>query len=61
MKAYKTDLKCPICSKELSLIEEIYRDEEGFKDVDLYFECKNGCDSEILNSIDDFEFEGDKV
>ena len=45
MKYYKkTEIKCPYCNDELRLIEDIYRDEEGLKDIDYYFECPNGCD-----------------
>lgn len=45
MKYYKkTSIKCPYCNAELRLIEGIYRDEAGLKDVDYHFECPNGCD-----------------
>lgn len=53
MKYYKkTGIKCPYCNTELKLYEDIYRDEEGLKDVDYFFECPNGCDydfSEMSN------------
>ena len=57
MKYYKkTGIKCPICNIELRLIEDIYRDEEGLKDVDNFFDCPNGCDfdfSEMENYEDE--------
>ena len=58
MKTYKTDLKCPICSSELVLIEDVYYndfDGDVLKDSEFYFECKNDCDSDIINSISGFD------
>lgn len=57
MKYYKnTNIKCPICDSELKLYEDIYRDEEGLKDVDYFFECPNGCDYEF-DSLENYEDE----
>jgi len=57
MKYYKnTKIKCPICDTELKLYEDLYRDEEGFKDVDYFFECPNDCDYDF-SGMDDYEDE----
>lgn len=58
MKYYKkTGIKCPICSDELKLYEDIYRDEEGLKDVDYWFECPNECLCDFHEGIPNYENE----
>lgn len=55
VKIYKkTGVKCPICGTELQLVEETYyNDFDGdlLKDVEHYFECVNGCNSEIVDTV----------
>ena len=52
----KTGIFCHICNSELQLVEDIYRDDDGFKDVEHYFECPNGCDNEVNEgNLDNYE------
>ena len=57
MKYYKkTGIKCPYCNAEIKLYEDVYRDEEGLKDVDNWFECPNVCDYDF-SEMSDYENE----
>ena len=60
MKYYKnTNIKCPICSSELKLYEDINLVEfDGVlvNYVDYFFECYNGCDYDY-SEMDNYEDE----